>query len=130
MPSKFTLKPDKKAAAFIRSHTKSIRNNGKKANVDKEEIDKEIRKFKKIYLTVLVHAIKKMSYDREEAEEYAINTYIDKSAPWAVNDEEIFFDNLREITLPVMIESLDLSDSEIISLVESMQKKINIFCSK
>jgi hypothetical protein len=130
MPSKFTLKPDKRAAAFIRTHVKSIRENGKKERLEKEEIDKEVRKFKKIYLTVLVHAMKKMSYSREEAEEYAINTYIDKSATWAVRDEDIFFDDLREIRLPVMIDSLDLSEGEIISLVESMQKKINIFCCK
>jgi len=130
MPSKFTLKPDKKAAAFIRVQSRVIRSNGRKADIDKEEIDKEVRKFKKIYLTVLTHAMKKMSYDREQAEEYAINTYIDKSASWAVPAEEIFFDDIREIRLPVMIESLDLSEKDIVSLVESMQKKINIFCSK
>jgi hypothetical protein len=96
----------------------------------KEDIDKEVRKFKKIYLTVVTHAMNKLDYEKERAEEYAINTYIDKSASWAVEDDEIFLDDLKEVRLPVMIESLDLSEDEIIGLVESMQKKINIFCNK
>lgn len=129
MPSKFTIKPDKKSAEFIKSRIRVIRANGELAGVDKEEIDKEARKFKKIYLTVLYHAMSKLSYEREEAEEYALNTCIDKAADWAVTDRMMVVDE-ASLRLPIMIESLDLSDDDILSLVESMQKNINIFFVK
>jgi hypothetical protein len=129
MPSKFTIKPDKKSAEFIKSRIRVIRSNGELAGVDKEEIDKEVRKFKKVYLTVLSHAMGKLDYEREEAEEYALNTCIDKAADWAVTDRMMVVDE-SSLRLPIMIESLDLSDDDILSLVESMQKNINIFCVK
>ncbi len=128
MPSKFTLKPDKKSKSFIRSRIHVIKTNGELAGVEKDEIDKEVRKFKKIYLTVLKHAIEKLGYEREEAEEYALNTCIDKAADWAISDRIMVVD--ENIRLPVMLESLDLSEDDIQDLVESMQKNINIFCVK
>jgi hypothetical protein len=129
MPSKFVPKPDKSAAAFVKSGIKKIRDSGKKAGVEKEEIDKEVRKFRKIYLTVLYHAIKKLNYERDEAEEYALNTYIDKAEKWsAVKSAQK--NEVRKVRLPIMIESLDLSDEDIIGLVETMQKNINIISVK
>ena len=128
MPSKFTIKPDKKSAEFIKSRIRVIRANGELAGADKEEIDKEVRKFRKIYLTVLHHAMGKLNYEREEAEEYALNTCIDKAADWAVTDRTMVDES--SLRLPIMIESLDLSEDDILSLVESMQKNINIFCVK
>jgi hypothetical protein len=52
-------------------------------DVDEESADKEKRRFKSIYSSVVNHAMKKRNQTRREAHRYALRTYVESAPKWA-----------------------------------------------
>lgn len=78
MPSKYAPKPDKTSSRVIRFFEK-ILNEQKR---DADSIDKEKRRFRSIYSSVIHHAMGK-GQTRKQAHKYALKTYVERAPDWA-----------------------------------------------
>jgi len=79
MPSKYAPKPDKISSRVIRFFRAML----EKSDRDEDEIDKESRRFRSIYSSVVHHAMKEKDQDRRRAHRYALKVYIDQAPKWA-----------------------------------------------
>ena len=81
MPLKYAPKPDKISARIIRCFNRMI----DELDADKESTEKEKRRFKAIYSSVIHHAMKRRGQTRREAHRYALRTYVESAPKWAGN---------------------------------------------
>ena len=51
--------------------------------VDEEDAEKEKRRFRSIYSSVVNHAMKRQNQSRREAHKYALKTYVESAPKWA-----------------------------------------------
>ena len=81
MPSRYAPEPDRISSKVIRFFERKL----SEANHDAEDIDKERRRFRSIYSSVINHAMKSKSQSRRSAHKYALKTYIERAPEWAGN---------------------------------------------
>lgn len=81
MPSKYAPKPDKISSRVIRFFRVLL----EKSDKDKEDIDKELRRFGSIYSSVVHHAMKEKKQDRRQAHKYALRVYVEQAPKWSGN---------------------------------------------
>lgn len=79
MPSRYAPEPDRISNRVIRFFVKRLSESGK----NKEQIDKESRRFKSIYSSIIGHAMNRKGQTRREAHKYALKTYIEQAPGWA-----------------------------------------------
>ena len=81
MPSRYAPEPDKISSKVIRFFERKLA----ETNQDTDQIDKEQRRFRSIYSSVIEHAMKSKSQSRRSAHKYALKTYIERAPEWAGN---------------------------------------------
>jgi hypothetical protein len=81
MPSRYAPDPDKISKRVIRFFEKKLSECGKES----ELVEKESRRFRSIYSSVIDHAMKRRGQSRREAHRYALKTYIERAPEWAGN---------------------------------------------
>lgn len=81
MPSKYSPRPDKASSQVIRFFEKRIGS----LDRDPDEIDKEKRRFKSIYSSIIDHAMNRRGQSRKEAHRYALKAYVERAPAWAGN---------------------------------------------
>lgn len=81
MPSRYAPDPDKISKRVIGFFERKLN----ELERDDEDIDKEKRRFRSIYSSVIDHAMKKKGQSRKEAHKYALKTYVESAPSWAGN---------------------------------------------
>ena len=79
MPSKYAPKPDKITSRVIRFFRVLL----EKSDRNEDDIDKEHRRFKSIYSSVVHHAMKEKDQGRRQAHKYALKVYVGQAPKWA-----------------------------------------------
>lgn len=79
MPSRYAPDPDKISRRVIRFFERKLDESGR----DSEQIEKEGRRFRSIYSSVIDHAMNRKGQTRKEAHKYALKTYIEQAPEWA-----------------------------------------------
>lgn len=54
-----------------------------KSDRDEDDIEKEHRRFKSIYSSIVHHAMKEKNQDRHQAHRYALKVYVSQAPKWA-----------------------------------------------
>ena len=81
MPSRYAPEPDRISSKVIRFFERKL----SEVNRDADEIDKERRRFRSIYSSVINHAMKAKSQTRRQAHKYALKAYVERAPEWAGN---------------------------------------------
>lgn len=79
MPSRYAPEPDKISSKVIRFFERKLAETDR----DADQIDKERRRFRSIYSSVIEHAMKVKSQSRRRAHKYALKTYVEQAPKWA-----------------------------------------------
>ena len=79
MPSKYAPDPDKTSKKVIRFFEKKL----DESRRETEEIEKEKRRFRSIYSSIIDHAMNRRGQERKEAHRYALKTYVERAPKWA-----------------------------------------------
>ena len=81
MPSQYAPDPDKTSRRVIRFFERLLAETGR----DSEQIEKEQRRFKSMYSSILDHAMHRKGQTRKEAHRYALKAYVEQAPEWAGN---------------------------------------------
>jgi hypothetical protein len=81
MSSRYAPEPDKISSKVIRFFERKL----SELDRDTDDIDKEQRRFRSVYSSVINHAMKVKSQTRRNAHKYALKTYVEQAPEWAGN---------------------------------------------
>ena len=96
MPSRYAPEPDKISSKVIRFFERKL----SETNRDADDVEKECRRFRSIYSSVVNHAMQVKSQARRRAHKYALKTYVEQAPEWAGN-------LLKKVKLPTPTSEKD-----------------------